>query len=59
MKITKKLMKIRCDSGLCHEIASYEIESQSYKGNIYLCEKCFSNLQTNIKKVNIKNEKTK
>ena len=52
-------MKIRCDSGLCHEIASYEIESQSYKGNIYLCEKCFSNLQTNIKKVNIKNEKTK
>ena len=59
MKITRKLMKIRCDSVMCGEMAGYEIESESYKGNIYLCDKCFANLQTNIKKVNIKNEKTK
>ena len=59
MKITRKLMKIRCDSVMCGEMAVYEIESESYKCNIYLCYKCFANLQTNIKKVNIKNEKTK
>ena len=45
--------------GMCGEMAGYEIESESYKGNIYLCDKCFADLQTNIKKVSIKNEKTK
>ena len=59
MKITRKEMKIRCDSLMCDAMAGFIIESESYKGNIYLCEECFKSLQTNIKKVNIKNEKTK
>lgn len=57
MKISKIKQKIVCDTVLCGEIATYCIESESYKGNIYLCEKCFKSLQNNLKRINFKDEK--
>ena len=32
---------IKCDTVLCHNIADIMIETDSYKGNTFLCKSCF------------------
>lgn len=60
MKISKKKTRIMCDTILCNTFSDFVIESESYKGNIYLCEKCFGVLQSNIKRIKQNNDqKTK
>jgi len=55
MKLFKINKEIKCDTVLCNCNAKYEFISNSYKGNIYLCEDCFNSMQNIMKKVN-KNE---
>ena len=51
MRISKIMKNIKCDTVLCNKSASYEIESKSYKGSIFLCEDCFIAMQKLFKKV--------
>ena len=41
MKINRVVETIKCDSVLCFCNASFEIQTNSYKGNQYLCENCY------------------
>ena len=45
MKINKLADKLKCDSILCFNNASFEIETNSYKGNQYLCLNCYKKYQ--------------
>lgn len=36
---------IKCDSVLCFNNSSYELVTNSYKGNTYLCESCYKQYQ--------------
>lgn len=54
MTISRISKLIKCDTVLCNENACYEIVSNSYKGNIYLCEDCFKTLQNTFKRTNYK-----
>ena len=45
MKISKLVENIKCDSILCFNHASYEIQTNSYKGNQYLCLDCYKKYQ--------------
>ena len=45
MIINKINSNIKCDSVLCFNNASYEIKTNSYKGNQYLCVSCFKQYQ--------------
>jgi len=56
MKISKILREIKCDTILCNKDANYELELDSYKGNYFLCEKCFKNLQKLFKRILVKDE---
>ena len=56
MKILKVNKGIKCDTVLCNQDSDYKIESQSYKGEIYLCDNCFKSLQKLFKKVQVKDE---
>jgi hypothetical protein len=56
MKLTTINKNIKCDTVLCNENASFELVSNSYKGNAYLCDKCMFLMQNILKKVSLKNE---
>lgn len=45
MKINQINENIKCDSVLCFQKASYEILTNSYKGNQYLCKSCYKEYQ--------------
>ncbi|MBR3885217.1 MAG: hypothetical protein IKJ33_01960 [Clostridia bacterium] len=57
MKINKVIDNIKCDSVLCFNTASFEIQANSYKGNQYLCSNCFKKYQKLFKEQNKSNEK--
>lgn len=54
MTISRISKLIKCDTVLCNQNANYEIVSNSYKGNIYLCEDCFKTLQNTFKRTSYK-----
>ena len=56
MKISKIFKEIKCDTILCNKTAEYELGLDSYKGNYFLCEKCFKNLQKLFKRILVKDE---
>ena len=56
MKISKISKDIKCDTILCNQGAIYELGLESYKGNYFLCEKCFKNLQKLFKRILVKDE---
>ena len=56
MKIAKINKNIKCDSILCFNNASYEISTDSYKGNQYLCEDCYKKYQKLFKEAKKSNE---
>ena len=57
MKINRVTENIKCDSVLCFNTASYEIQTNSYKGNQYLCNNCFKKYQKLFKELGKSNEK--
>ena len=56
MKISKINQQVKCDTVMCHELSTYVLEIESYKGNLYLCESCFKKLTNLLKKENKKND---
>jgi hypothetical protein len=56
MKIKTINTPIKCDTVLCNHDAIVSLETNSYKGNTYLCEHCFKELQNLIKRNASKNE---
>ncbi len=56
MKIKTINQTIKCDTVLCNHDAVYALETNSFKGNTYLCDRCFKALQNLFKKDNLKNE---
>ena len=56
MIINKINSNIKCDSVLCFKSAGYEIQSNSYKGNQYLCENCYKQYQKLFKENKKNNE---
>lgn len=54
MTISRISKLIKCDTVLCNKNANFEIVSNSYKGNIYMCEDCFKTLQNTFKRTNCK-----
>ena len=59
MQIEHCLKNIRCDTANCHEFASFNINTNGYKKNIYLCEKCFTTLYSEMQKIKRKPKKEK
>jgi len=59
MYIEKCPKNIRCDTLNCHEFAIFNINTNGYKKNLCLCEKCFNELSKNIQNIKkqIKQEK--
>ena len=58
MRIARIYKNLKCDTVLCSNTAEYELSLNSYKGNSYLCSKCFQNLLKLFKRIN-KNEEWK
>lgn len=56
MKINKIFFEIKCDSVLCFNNASYELLTNSYKGNQYLCDNCYKQIQKLFKDAKKDNE---
>ena len=57
MKINKVNEIIKCDSVLCFRNATFVIETNSYKGNQYLCNDCFKKYQKLFKEQKKSDEK--
>ena len=51
MKIQQINENIKCDSVLCFQNATYEILTNSYKGNQYLCKACYKEYQKLFKEI--------
>lgn len=56
MKINKINKNLKCETVLCFNNASFEILADSYKGNQYLCEKCYKQYQKLFKEKKKENE---
>ncbi len=54
MRIAKIVKNIRCDTVLCNKCADFELTINSYKGNLYLCEKCYKTIQNLFKRTTSK-----
>lgn len=59
MKITKINKIIKCDTILCNKNASYQISTNSFKGDYFICENCYSEYQKLFKRINLKDEQPK
>ena len=57
MKVTKITKPLICDTVLCNNLSTYQIDTGSFKGYMYLCPNCFKSLQSILKKEQLKNEK--
>ena len=55
MKIEKINLNLICDTISCWQVASYKLTTNSFKGNMYLCEKCLQELIKSLKGIK-KNE---
>ncbi len=58
MKITFENKNIKCDSINCCKNASVRLDIGSYKGFIFLCSSCLKQLQTILKRNNLKDEQS-
>lgn len=45
MKILKTTKLLKCDTVGCNTNSQYELILGSYKGNIYLCKNCYTELK--------------
>lgn len=55
MKIEQIQKKLVCDTISCWQTSAYKITTNSYKGNMYLCENCYKQL-SKLFKGNKRNE---
>lgn len=55
MTINKIFKNIKCDSVLCFKTACYELITDSYKGNQYLCDSCYKKYQKLFKETKTTN----
>lgn len=58
MKINRINENIKCDSVLCFNSSNFEIVTNSYKGNQYLCNNCYKKYQKLFKET-LKNNENK
>ena len=58
MKVDLCLPNIRCNGRTCHNLAQVSIDTDGFKGCIYLCNDCFNNLSKEIKNYSKKINKT-
>ena len=56
MNINKLYRIVKCDIVLCNKNAEYEIITNSYHGNTFLCGECFKKIQNLFKGIKLKNE---
>lgn len=56
MKIQQINNFIKCDTVMCNEIANHKLSLNSYKGDFFMCQKCFSEAQKLFKRTSFKNE---
>lgn len=56
MKLSKINKLIKCDTVMCNQIATNLLSTNSYKGDIFLCDLCFAQIQKLFKRTTIKNE---
>ena len=56
MKINKIKENIKCDSVLCFNSANFELITNSFKGNQYLCNNCYKQFQKLFKEQYKNNE---
>ena len=56
MKIRIINENIKCDSILCFQNANFELITDSYKGNQYLCQSCYKKYQKLFKDIKKNNE---
>ena len=47
---TKIFDTIKCDTVMCNDNAVFKLETNSFKGNTYLCLKCYNDLKNLFKK---------
>lgn len=57
MNLIKENKNIKCDTVMCKNLSNYSLVTNSYKGNTYLCNKCFIEMQKLFKRTFSKNEK--
>ncbi len=50
MKKMKINRIIKCDTLYCHQNATYMIETNSFKGNQFLCNSCYNEMKNLFKK---------
>ena len=56
MKIAYENRNIKCDSVNCNSISCVALDICSYKGTLFLCQNCFKQLQSLLKRNCQKNE---
>lgn len=56
MFVEKCPKNVRCDTGNCHNFANFNINTNGYKKNICLCEKCFNELYLSMQKCKRENK---
>lgn len=56
MIILQTTKPIKCDTVLCDRNSKFEISTGSFKGDSYLCEKCFNEIKNLFKRTQSKNE---
>ena len=59
MQIEESQKNVRCDSANCHNFATFNINTNGYKQNIYICEECFQKLFDSIQKIKKIQKKSK
>ena len=47
---TKIFDTIKCDTVMCNDNAVFKLETNSFKGNTFLCLKCYNDLKILFKK---------
>lgn len=55
MKISNIENEIKCDTVMCNNNATKKLETDSFKGNMFLCNTCFNTLKNLLKKDNQNN----
>ena len=56
MKIEMKTRGIKCDGVHCSNISNAEIDLESYKGILFLCNDCLKKFQSLLRRNSQKNE---
>ena len=56
MRLIVEEKNIKCDGVNCNKLSKFSLDINSYKGLIFLCENCFKQMQSILKRNSQKNE---